>query len=199
MPRPPWRSRTEDQDPPRPTPTTSPQAVPKSVQAAVQASRGEQVLATAQEDGTGHWLALTSWRLLEFSDWEGSAQLVLERGWHEVDTGSWDPDLWALSVLFVDRLEGRQWVLRDRTGPGQVPEVFRERVSASVVLTRHIDLGPRRGARVCVRKVLQTRELVDQVLLGRGARADDEELAQQVRLARWELRDQVGLTPEPPD
>lgn len=159
-------------------------------------ARSERVLATAQEDAHGHWLVLTTYRLLEVTD-EG--QSVLERPWHEVDTGSWDPDLWALAVLFVDGLGGRQWVLQRRTGPGMVPEVFRERTSASVVLTRAVDLGPRRTARVTIRKVLATRELVEQVLYGRGAGAADVELAGQVRAARLDLRDQVGLAPVPPE
>lgn len=157
-------------------------------------ARGEQVLATAQEDGHGHWLVLTTYRLLERAE-DGTT--VVERPWHEVDTGSWDPDLWALAVAFVDGLGGRQWVLQRRTGHGAVPQVFRERTSASVVLTRSIDLGPRRTARVTVRKVLATRELVEQVLYGRGPGSADIELAAAVEQARFELRDQVGLPPEP--
>lgn len=83
-----------------------------------QLGRGEQVLATAREDAGGHWLVLTTWRLLERTE-DGGA--VLERPWHEVDTGSWDPDQWVLSVVFVDGLHGRQWRVQRLTGPGRVP------------------------------------------------------------------------------
>ncbi len=157
--------------------------------------QGEQLLATAQEDAGGLWLALTTYRLIEVDE---SGAVTLERPWHEVDTGAWDPDLWALTVAFVDRLDGRQWVLQRRTGPGMVPQVFRERTSASVVLLRAVDLGPRRSARVTIRKVLPTRELVEQVLWGRGAGESDVELAARVRAARIEVRDMVGLPPNPP-
>lgn len=157
--------------------------------------RGEQVLATAREDAGGHWLVLTTWRLLERTA-DGST--VLERAWHEVDTGSWDPDTWVLSVLFVDGLHGRQWRMQRLTGPGRVPEVFRDRTTASVVLTRAVNLGPRRTARVTVRKVLRTRELCEQVLLGRGARDEDRELAASVLAARQEVREQTGMEPVPP-
>lgn len=157
--------------------------------------RGERVLATAREDSAGHWLVLTTWRLLERTPDGASA---LDRPWHEVDTGAWDPDAWVLSVLFVDGLHGRQWRLQRLTGPGRVPEVFRDRTTASVVLTRSVDLGPRRGARVTVRKDLRTRGLHEQVLLGRGARGDDAELAASVLAARQELRDQTGMAPVPP-
>lgn len=179
-----------------PPPGTKPGDVPAA--ALPELARGEQVLATAQEDTHGHWLVLTTWRLLERGE---DGRTVLERPWHEVDTGSWDPDAWTLSVLFVGpagEAEERRWQLRLRTGPGSVPVVFRDRTTASVVLTRVIDLGPRRTARVTIRTVLATRELVEQVLLGHGSRVDDAELSARVLSARRELRDQVGMDPEPP-
>lgn len=169
-----------------------PDEVPAS--ALVPLGRGERLIASAQEDGTGHWLLLTTWRLLERTE-DGAT--VLDRPWHEVDAGAWNPDTWALAVTFVDGLDARQWVLQSRTGPGSVPEAFHERVSASVVLLRVIDLGPRRGARVSIRTDLRTRGLHEQVILSRGARPDDAEFAHDVLIARQELRGQVGLDPVP--
>lgn len=186
-----WKKRVIG--PEVPPPEGRPGDVPRV--ALPELGRGEQVLATAREDGSGHWLVLTTWRLLERTV---DGRTVLERAWHEVDTGSWNPDSWALSVLFVDALSGRQWVLQRETGPGKVPEVFRDRTTASVVLTREVDLGPRRSARVSLRTDLRTRELQEQVLLGRGSRADDEELAAQVLAARRELREQAGMDPVDP-
>lgn len=185
-----WRSRTIGA---APKPERDPGDLPDAVRPTL--ARGEQVLASAQEDGTGHWLLLTTFRLLEVAD---TGDVLLERPWHEVDTGAWDPDLWALAVTFVDQLGGRQWVLQRRTGPGMVPRVFRERTSATVVLMRAVDLGPRRTARVTIRKVLPTRELVEQVLWGRGPGESDPELAAAVHALRVDLRDQVGLPPNPP-
>ncbi|PZU43251.1 MAG: hypothetical protein DI571_09550 [Arsenicicoccus sp.] len=185
-----WRSRTIGA---APKPERDPGDLPDAVRPTL--ARGEQVLASAQEDGTGHWLLLTTFRLLEVAD---TGDVLLERPWHEVDTGAWDPDLWALAVTFVDQLGGRQWVLQRRTGPGMVPQVFRERTSATVVLMRAVDLGPRRTARVTIRKVLLTRELVEQVLWGRGPGESDPELAAAVHAVRVDLRDQVGLPPNPP-
>lgn len=179
----------------RPTETTPrPEGRADDVPAAVVAGigRGEQVLATAREDAGGNWLVMTTWRLLERTI-EG--ETLLERPWHEVDTGSWDPHQWVLSVLFVDGLQGRQWRLQRLTGPGRVPEAFRDRTTASVVLTRVVDLGRLRTARVSVRTVLRTRELVEQVILGRGSRTDDEALREGILTARRELRDQTGMPP----
>ncbi|WP_122261601.1 hypothetical protein [Ornithinimicrobium cerasi] len=173
-----------------PPPTTRPRDVPASARLPLE--RGEQLLASAQEDAGGHWLLLTSWRLVERTD---DGRTLLERPWHEVDAGVWDPDTWVLGVSFVDGLDGRQWGLRLRTGPGMVPEVLRDRTTASVVLVRAVDLGRPRTARVTIRTDLRTRDLVEQVILGRGARPDDRELSAQVHLARQELRGQVGLDP----
>lgn len=178
-------------------PIVRPEGRPSDAPPAVLAGlgRGEQVHATAREDDGGHWLVLTTWRLLERTP-EG--ETVLERPWHEVDTGSWDPDLWTLSVIFVDGKEPRRWRMQTLTGPGEVPETFRDRTTASVVLTRAVDLGRRRTARVTVRKVLQTRDLREQVILGRGASVQDKDLAALVLAARQELRDQTGMPPVPP-
>ena len=187
-----WRRARTDRSA-GPDPQRSPKDVPRG--ALPELARGEQVLATAQEDGGGHWVVLTTWRLFERTA-EGDP--VVERPWHEVDTGSWDPDEWLLTVDFVDGADPRRWRLRDRTGPGSVPVVLRDRTTASVVLTRAIDLGPRRTARVTVRKVLHTRELVEQVLLGPGARTVDRDLARAVHEARRDVRDQAGLDPNPP-
>ncbi len=174
-------------------PEGRPDDVPRAVLAGL--GRGEQVHATAREDAGGHWLVLTTWRLLERTP---DGRTVLERPWHEVDTGSWDPDLWTLSVLFVDGRDSRQWRMQTLTGPGQVPETFRDRTTASVVLTRAVDLGRRRTARVSIRKVLQTRDLREQVVLGRGASDQDADLAARVLATRQELREQTGLPPLPP-
>lgn len=152
-------------------------------------ARGEQVLACAQEDDHGHWLVLTTLRLLERTEEGGT---VLERPWHEVDTGRWDPDAWVLSVSFVDALATRQWTFKRCTGPGQVPLVLRERTQASVVLMQEVTLGSGRRARVCLREDLATRELLDQVILARGASPTDTALAAEIEQVRRRLRAEVG-------
>lgn len=175
-----------------PPPQRGPGDIPRP--ALPELARGERVLAVGQEDGAGRWLVLTTFRLLERSP-EGMT--LLERPWHEVDTGTWNPDLWMLSVSFVDGLHPRQWQLKAQTGPADVPQVLRERTTATVVLMRVVDLGPRRSARVTIRKDLATRELAEQVVLGRGARTDDAALMAAIHRARDDLRTQTGLPPVP--
>lgn len=164
--------------------------LPTSCQPTLQ--RGEKVLASAHEDHTGAWIVMTTYRIMAITE-EGAAQV--DRQWHEIDTGSWDPETFTLSASWVGSIRGLQWQLRKLTGPGRVPEVFRERVSSSVVLVREVDLGSKRTARITIRKVLATRELIDQVIMGRAAQGIDEELLAEVESVRLSLRDQVGLPP----
>lgn len=167
-----------------------PARLPASMVVATQ--RGESVLAAAQDDITHAWVALTTHRLVVLTN-EGG--LLVDRAWHEVDTGAWSPDAATLSVSFVGGTTALQWLLKTSTGPGRIPQVFRERVSASVVQVREVKMGARRSARVSVRAVLSTGELIDQVVLGRGVRAGDSELTAEVEKVRQEVRAAVGLSP----
>lgn len=114
--------------------------------------------------------------------------------WLEVDGGAWDPDSDTLRVTWVAGGGATRWTF---TGAGAhaLTDAFRDRVDASVVLMREVDLGPGRKTRVAIRKDLATRELVDQVVPGQRVRPDDEELNEQVAVARATLRDQSGLPP----
>jgi hypothetical protein len=167
-------------------------SVPDEVATRVTLGSGEKILAAAQDDEAGDWVVATTWRLVTVSE---SGEVAIDSPWLEVDSGSWDPDTWRLGVSWVDGSPVTQWLLEERTGPGRLPPILHDRVSASVVLTRHLDLGARRTARVVIRKDLRTRELVEQVLVSRGATRDDAELRDAVREARRTLRDQVGMPP----
>lgn len=164
--------------------------VPAGISRAASQHRREQVLAAARDDDTGHWVLVTTWRLVVV---EPEGRVRSARAWHEVDTGAWDLETGVLSITWVDGTRAGQWRLRQRTGPGLVPVALRERVQSSVVLTRHLDLGPRRNARVVIRTDHESRELLEQVVRGRGVAADDPELEAEILAARAQLRDQVGL------
>lgn len=165
---------------------------PEAVLSAAGLGSGEKLHAAARDDWDGSWVLATTWRLVTVTD-EGQVQL--DRRWLAVDSGSWDPDTYQLGVSWVDGTPVTQWRLRSSSGPGRLPDTLHDRVSASVVLTRHVDLGPGRTARVVIRKDLSTRELHEQVLVDRAARAADTELRDEVARARTEVRTQVGLPP----
>ncbi|WP_256838771.1 hypothetical protein [Ornithinimicrobium faecis] len=163
-----------------------PQAV---VRAAVPAR--DKLVGAAWDELGQQWVVASHTRLAVV-DQDG--QVRQSWPWHEVDGGAWDPDSDTLRVTWVAGGGPTRWTL---TGAGAhaFTDAFRDRVDASVVLMREVDLGPGRKTRVAIRKDLATRELIDQVVPGQRVRPDDEELNEQVAVARATLRDQSGLPP----
>ena len=171
------------------------EGLPKPVADAVLLGRGETLLNGAADlDGTA-WLVTTNHSLAQVSP-EGD--LVWQRPWHEIDHGSWNRESDLLTVTWVDRGRPGQW----RFGEEQLfLRTLRERVQASVVLSEELRLSGRRTGRAVIRQDLATGQLLEQVVLGRGVREDDEvEQASAATLA-W-LREQVGMpspfSPPPP-
>lgn len=161
--------------------------LPAGVADAVALGPGERMLSWAREQASDTTVVATNHGLYAV---DAHGTRVLARAWHEVDAGTWSAELGQLTVTWVDGSRPVQWTLGDAT---LVPETVRERVQASVVLAQRVDLGPRRGARVVIRQNLGSGELVEQVVLGRGVRADDETVRAAVAVALADLREQVGL------
>jgi len=109
-----------------------------------------------------------------------------EQPWHRIERGSWDAETHSLNWLDV---EGRSWRLA-LSEPGQLPDFFNERVTASIACVRTADLGRGRTALITARRDLGdgSRPLVWRVSPGKGVRAD--ELAQDplVAIALDQLR-----------
>lgn len=172
--------------------------LPASVRDAVGLGSGERVLSWAPvvtgaeagvaDEPTGTTLVATNHHLYAV---DAAGARLLSRPWHEVDSGSWSSELTQLTVTWVDGAKPSQWVLGDTT---LLPETLRERVQASVVLAQKIELGPRRTARAVIRQDLGGGGLVEQVVLGRGVRADDPEVTAMAAAALAYLREQVGLS-----
>lgn len=167
---------------------------PAELTRALELPRGEKVLAFAVDDFTGHTLAATTAELVVLD----TQQAVLERHpWSEVDTGQWDPDTWTLSITWVGRRRGSQFTFKEVET--RIPEVFHERVQASVVLAASLPTtGAGQSGRVVIRKDLRTGEIFEQVVLGRRTSMSDPTVAQAVARVSANLRDQVGLPPAPP-
>jgi hypothetical protein len=164
-----------------------PEKLPARVRAAVELGSGERVLTWAREESSGTTVVATNHALYAV---DAAAARTLARPWHEVDGGTWSAELTQLTVTWVDGSRPSQWLLG---ATSLLPETLRERVQASVVLAQRIELGPRRSAKVVIRQDLATGDLVEQVVLGRGVRADDPELTTRTGAALAYLREQVGL------
>ena len=159
-----------------------------AITAACGLARHERVLAFGIDDNTGGYVVATSFALVVVHQ---NAERVFRRRWLAVDAGSWEPETATLTVTWADGGRGAQWSFRDQ--PTRLPETLRERVQASVVIARRLNLRDRRNGRVAIRQDFETRELVPQTILGRYTRADDPEVAAHVEAALAHLRDQVGL------
>lgn len=160
--------------------------VPPAVSAAAQLGRRERLLCGAMDVDTHAWLVASNHALALVGT---DAGLVWKRPWHEVDHGSWHQESALLTVTWADRSRRGQWRLGDER---LFLQTLRERVQASVVLVEELQLGSRRTGRAVIRQDLATGELLEQVVLGRGVRADDEVVAESRRALAW-LREQVGM------
>jgi hypothetical protein len=163
-----------------------PDKLPAEVRKALDVGSGERVLSWAREESSGTTVVTTNHHLYAV---DAAGARTLARPWHEVDGGSWSAELSQLTVTWVDGSKPAQWVLGVTS---LVPETLRERVQASVVLAQRIELGPRRWAKAVIRQDLGTGDLVEQVVLGRGVRADDAEMTARTEAALAYLREQVG-------
>ncbi|CAN7404771.1 hypothetical protein [Knoellia sp. LjRoot47] len=159
--------------------------VPDEV-SSVLGDRARVVLSVARDERSGADLVATTTHVYAVR----SGSVELERPWHMVDTGAWDDQTRLLSVQWVDKAPASVWEVEL---PSTFPQVLRERVQATVVLSDEVDLGAKRRARVVVRKNLETQALLGQTILGRGVRSTDPEVREQTREALDRLREQVGL------
>jgi hypothetical protein len=71
-------------------------------------------------------------------------------GWHEIEHGSWNAETATLSWT---RHGGGRGSVR-LTQPGRLPELFRERIAASIALERFIPLAGERGVIITARRDL---------------------------------------------
>jgi antitoxin component of MazEF toxin-antitoxin module len=158
--------------------------VPAEVAEQLGLSAGEQVLAAARLDD-GPTAVATAGRLL-VADPE---RRRLALAWHEVDSAVWEPEAGRLDVQLV----AGDLVVLALSGDSRtlLPEVVRERVQSSVVLTHRVEVTGRRGVRVVVRRAPQG--LVTQAIPDRGVRLDDPDVAAAVAAARTDVAREVGL------
>jgi hypothetical protein len=170
--------------------------LPADVVAALREADGGKVLSAAPDSDSRGWLVAGIYELaLVDPGRPAGGALVWSRPWHEVDAGSWSREASTLTVTWADRSRPGQWRLGDGMRERVFLQTLRERVQASVVLGEELSLSGRRTGRAVIRQNLRTGELVEQVVLGRGVRQDDEVAAVVARTLAW-LREQVGM-PQP--
>jgi hypothetical protein len=122
---------------------------------------------------------------------DSAANQPLCRPWCDVDRASFDPKHGTITLRWVD---GSAPMTARPIEPARsrLPQVVRERVEWSVVLSEAIDLPGGRAARVAVRRTLDG-PMFSQALAGPGVDLDDPAVAPVVDAAERRLRAQAGL------
>ncbi|MFV0253806.1 MAG: hypothetical protein ACK5H2_10800 [Beutenbergiaceae bacterium] len=119
-----------------------------------------------------------------------SAGVRWQRGWHEVDQGSWDGEAHTLTITWV----GSDTTTRLQTAtehPSTFPVLFRERVEASVVYTESQQVPGGGLLKAAVRRTHDGR-LLSQVF-SVGAVHNGAELDRQVAALERRVRDAAGM------
>ncbi|GAW49904.1 MULTISPECIES: hypothetical protein [unclassified Nocardioides] len=120
----------------------------------IRTERGERLLATAEADGVH--LGGTRDALYVVRPIGGGAFELADTTripWEEVEAADWDLETSTLRVTEVgtwgETRPEHTFVIEE---PGRLLELVRERVTASIVLQRHVAIAGRRGVRVIARR-----------------------------------------------
>ncbi len=147
-----------------------------------------RVLAAAEADD-GTWLVATRDALWAVGD-SGDAL-----PWEQVHRADWDQDSAALRVESVqaygDPVAARTWTVPE---PGPLVDVLRERVTASVLMQRRIDLEKRRGFSIIARRPpSRPGEVTWAYELDAGVDPADPAVAAAAETALREAQESLGL------
>jgi hypothetical protein len=156
---------------------------------AVEVARGEKVLASAEAaDGT----VFAGTRDAFYVVTDGATRRV---PWEQVEAADWDRDTDTFRLSEVGSW-GDQRPVHNATlaEPGRLLELVRERVTASVVLQRHVPVEGRRGLRVIARRAPSGSGGVQWVYeYDEGVDPDDVTVREVAREALEVMRRDVGL------
>lgn len=153
--------------------------LPDAARAALGLQPRERVLAAAQVAGGG-WVAATEVALVR------DGQRI---AWADVAYAHWDDEESALSVDPVgEAFPPARFAL---TEPGRLPETVRERVMASIVVSRRVGVPGGHGVRVVGREV-GAPDLVWQVVPDAGVDATDPEVRRVTDALVVQLRGELG-------
>jgi len=149
---------------------------------------GERVLARARTEEGWHLLATT--RGVQHRG-DGTGEAVPYQAMIDV---RWSSDTGRLDMLVAEAWSGPgrlvSVVLRE---PGGVPATVRDRVQASILLTRRVEAGRRQGCTVAVRRAPDGEgPMIVQVTYDPGVDPEDPQLAAQVTEAVEAVSAQVA-------
>jgi hypothetical protein len=169
-------------------------ALPAQVREGLALRRGERVLAHCGRPGGG-WAIATSAALVLVDAIDGPLHgpgtPSERRLWHDVADAVWDPDTCSVAIRWAD---GSPGVTVQLTEPlGNLPQVLRERVMSTFVLSQRVPVRGRRGVTVAVRRHAVDGSLFTQAVPDEGISATRPQVADQVAALTRDLAEQAGL------
>ena len=162
----------------------------RGLDARIDVGRGEKVLAvTAAVDGTILAGTRDAFYLTR------AAEETRRVPWEQVEAAGWDRDTDTFRLSEVGSWgEQRPVHTVTLTDPGRLLELVHERVTASIVLQRHVSLGRRQGMRVIARRAPSGAGGVQWVYeYDEGVDPDDPRVRAAAREALELARRDVGL------
>lgn len=114
-----------------------------------------------------------------------------EQAWHRIERGNWDEQTRTLGWVDVD---GERWRV-ELTETGRLPDLFNERVTASIACVRSVALDRGRSAVITARRDLgdSSAPLVWRVAPGKGVRSEELDADPLVALELERLRAEYDL------
>lgn len=169
--------------------------LPAQVRAGLGLARHERVLTHAATTD-GSWVIATTAALVLVDPVVGpDAGPGTPRArhlWHEVAEATWEPDVRCLVVDWAEPGRAQLRLTMDERD-SYLPEVLRERVVSSYVLSQRVEVQGRRGVTVAVRRHSADGSLFVQTVPDHGVDLARPQVADQVASMRRDLQSQVGL------
>lgn len=142
---------------------------------------GERVLAAAPLTGGG-WLVASD---------RGLLAVGLRVGWSTIIHAQWYDDESRLSVTWLAPAVAHERSLMIEE-PGRLPETVHERVTATILLSRRVQLPDRRGVRVVARRQPGCDDLRWQVVPDPGVDASAPVVSARVEAAKRDIAAELG-------
>ncbi|MGL5857868.1 MAG: hypothetical protein ACRC35_05570 [Angustibacter sp.] len=168
--------------------------LPAQVREGLGLRRGERVLGHAEQIAGG-WVVATTSTLSLVDPLDGPLPMpgtpALQRFWHEVAEARWDPQAHVVDVRWVDEPTSTSIQLGEQAG--DVPQVVRERVMSTYVISERVPVAGRTGVTVAVRRHAVDGSLFTQVVPDRGVTTTGDHVADHVKVVTRDLAEQAGL------
>jgi hypothetical protein len=144
--------------------------LPDDARAPLRLAAGERVLAAARLSD-GLWLVATD---------RGLVGTDLRQDWSSITHAQWYDEESSLAVAWLDGTGIAHETTLRIDEPGLLPETVHERVTATILLSRHVRVAGRSGVRVVARRQPGADELLWQVVPDPGVEAQDPQVRARI-------------------